>query len=54
MDGIKLSVKNFEKYIIGTDDHIWFGILKRSYWDKKNTLSEWRQIIAELKTKPAK
>lgn len=54
MDGIKIPVTKFEQYIINTHDHVWYGILKRSYKDKKYTLSEWREVINTLKSTPAR
>jgi hypothetical protein len=54
MDGIKLSVKSFEKYIAHTDNYVWYGILKRRFKTQKHTLSEWLQVIESIKSEPAR
>lgn len=54
MDGIKLSITKFEQMVKHTTDHIWCGILKREYGNKKNTYSEWMAVIEEIKARPAK
>ena len=55
MDGvIKLAPEKFEPYILGTADHIWFGILKREFKTKKHTVKEWWDVIETLKSRPVK
>ena len=54
MDGIKLSIKNFEKYIAHTEDHVWYGILKRRFKTHKYTLSEWKQKIESIRHEPVR
>lgn len=51
MDGIKLAVTKLEPILKGTDDYIFYGILKREHKIAKNTLSEWKAIIEQLKNK---
>ena len=53
-DTIKISVTKFEDQISHTDNHIWFGILKREFWNKKHTIKEWFDVIESLKARPAK
>jgi hypothetical protein len=54
MDGIIISITAFEKYIINTSDHVWYGILRREFKNKKYTLSGWKEVLNELKARPAK
>lgn len=54
MDGIKLAVTKFEQVIQHTDDHVYYGILKRRFWDKKYTTSEWFAVLDKLKKEPVK
>ena len=54
MDGIKISVTKFEDMVRHTSEHVWCGILKREFKTKKNTLSEWRALIEQIKARPAK
>lgn len=53
MDGIKLAVTKIEKFLANTDDHVWYGILKRRFRTTKATLSEWKAIIEDLKKEKA-
>lgn len=53
MEDIKLSVSKFESKIRYTPNHVYFGILKRDYWDHKHTIEEWFAIIEHLKKQPA-
>lgn len=48
-DTFKIAVSVLDKKLKDTSDHIWLGILKRYYWDKKYTLAEWKAIIEEFK-----
>jgi hypothetical protein len=52
MDGIVISVTAFEKYIVNTRDHIWYGILRREFKNKKNTVLGWKQVLESLKSRP--
>ena len=53
-DTIKISASKFEGHINHTDNHIWFGIIKREFWNKKFTLKEWYDVIESIKSRPAK
>jgi len=53
MEDIKISVTKFESKIRHTSNHIYFGILKRRFWEKKYTVAEWFTILDELKKEPA-
>lgn len=54
MDGVVISVSAFEKHLANTKDHVYFGILKREFKNKKNTVSGWKEVINSLKSRPAK
>lgn len=53
MEDIKLAVTKFERFIRYTPDHIYFGILKRRFWDQKQTKEEWFATLENLKKEPA-
>jgi hypothetical protein len=48
-DANKIAVTSFEPWIANTFDHVWYGVLKREYWDKKHTVKGWFSVLADLK-----
>ena len=52
MNDIVISVTAFEKYIANTKDHVWYGILCREFKNKKHTVSGWKQVLSDLKSRP--
>jgi hypothetical protein len=53
MEDIKIAVTKFEQFIDKTDEHIWYGILKRRFAKIKHTRAEWFDIINSIKNEPA-
>jgi hypothetical protein len=53
MSEIKIAVSALDKILKDSNEHIWYGILKRERWDQKHTLEEWKEIINQLKSRPA-
>jgi len=53
-DTIQISITKFETHINHTPNHVWYGILKREFWNKKYTLKGWFDVIETIKSRPAK
>jgi hypothetical protein len=53
MPDMVISLSRFAQTIpAGSPEHIWLGPLKAFHGAEKHTASDWRGLIAKLKTQP--
>jgi hypothetical protein len=48
-----MPFKAFAKTLVGTPDQIWTLLLSRLHGSEKHLLTEWHELLNDLRNKPA-